>query len=59
MLATEEEVWLSTAGTGAFDSLLALFTGEDVDMPSGDAASPKLLAELEDMPKLVIAKQRR
>ena len=44
MLATEKEVPLSTTGTGAFDSLLALFTGEDVDTPSGDTAWPKLLA---------------
>ena len=58
LFATEKEVPLSKAGTGVFDSLLALFIGEDVDTPSGGAALPKLLALLEDMPKPVIAKQQ-
>ena len=59
VVRTTDEVPLSTAGTGALDSLLALLTGEDVDMPSGDTVSLKLLAELEDMPKPLIAKQQR
>ena len=56
MFATEEEVPLSAVGTGAHDSLLPLFTGEDAVMLAGNAASLKLLAELEDMPKPFIVK---
>ena len=57
MLATEE-VTISTTGTGELNSVLALLTAEDIDMPSGDSVSLKLLAELEDMPKPFIPKQQ-
>ena len=53
VLATEEVVSLPAVGTGALDPVVAVSTGEDVYMLSGDAASLKLLAELEDMLKLL------
>ena len=54
VLATKKGVPLPAAGTDMLDSVVAVLTGEDTDMLSGDAVSLKLLVELEHTPKLFL-----